>query len=128
MISEGNTIRADVGVLSKLRQLQANRNVARKSISLPRALGLVLLLPVILTVTGAILAQKVIGVISPISTFGGPSQSSPIALSRDETFLVNVNPDADTVSIFSSNPNARYGGSPTKVAEVPVGHRPSSVA
>ena len=80
-----------------------------------------LLLPVILT-TGAVLAQKQLGVAVKASTLAGPSQSSPIALSKDEEFLVNVNPDVDSVTIFRMKPNK------TKVAEVPVGHRPSSVA
>ena len=51
-----------------------------------------------------------------------PSRSSPIALSRDQTFLVNVNPEADTVTVFDAV------GNPTKVAEVAVGGDPESVA
>src|SRR5262249_2444278 len=52
----------------------------------------------------------------------GPSQSSLIALGRDEQFLVNVNPDSDTITIFRTLPHK------TKEKEVEVGHNPSSVA
>ncbi|HEV3255963.1 MAG TPA: beta-propeller fold lactonase family protein, partial [Gemmataceae bacterium] len=56
-------------------------------------------------------------------TSQGPSQSSPIAVSRDNLFLVNTNPDANSVSIFLLNQP-----SPAKVAEVAVGTEPASVA
>ena len=35
----------------------------------------------------------------------GPSQSTPIALSIDEEFLVNVNSDVDTITIFRALPH-----------------------
>jgi YVTN family beta-propeller protein len=50
-----------------------------------------------------------------------PSQSSPIALSGDDVFLVNVNPDVNTVTIFLS-------GGPNRIGEVSVGSDPVSVA
>ena len=50
-----------------------------------------------------------------------PSQSSPIALSGDDVFLVNVNPEVNTVTIFLS-------GGPNRIGEVPVGKDPVSVA
>ena len=60
---------------------------------------------------GAVLAQ------SP-----GPRQSGPIALSDGGGFLLNVNPDANSVSLFDVS-----GDQLTKAAEIPVGHDPSSV-
>jgi YVTN family beta-propeller protein len=53
----------------------------------------------------------------------GPSQSSPIALSSNDRMLVNVNPDADTITLFNVT-----GNSMSKVAEIPVGGEPTSVA
>ena len=50
-----------------------------------------------------------------------PSQSSPIALSGDDVFLVNVNPEVNTVTIFLS-------GGPNRIGEVTVGKDPVSVA
>ena len=53
---------------------------------------------------------------------GVPStQSSPIALSVTGDYLVNVNPDAGTISVF-------LPGTMSKVAEVTVGSDPESVA
>jgi DNA-binding beta-propeller fold protein YncE len=51
-----------------------------------------------------------------------PSQSSTIAISNDERYLANVNPDVGTVSIFRMLPNK------TKFAEVLVGREPVSLA
>src|SRR4051812_2188415 len=53
----------------------------------------------------------------------GPTQSSPIALSADDAVLVCVNQDQDTISIFDA-----LKGVPVKVAEVPVGREPRSIA
>lgn len=53
----------------------------------------------------------------------GPRQSSPIALSEDDQFLVNVNPDANSISLFHVAADAL-----TKLAEILVGRDPSSVA
>src|SRR5205085_98351 len=50
-------------------------------------------------------------------------QSSPIALSADNKRLVNVNPDASSVSIFDVTVSP-----PAKLAEVAVGTDPVSVA
>src|SRR5947209_6567600 len=49
------------------------------------------------------------------------TQSSPIALSA--TRLINVNPDANTVSLFNITVNP-----PAKLAEIAVGTEPVSVA
>src|SRR5262245_5380336 len=53
----------------------------------------------------------------------GPRQSSPIAISADDSLLVNVNPDANSLSVYSVQ-----GDSLTKIQEIPVGRDPSSVA
>jgi YVTN family beta-propeller protein len=53
----------------------------------------------------------------------GPRQSSPIALSGDNTRLVNINPNGNSVSVFDVS-----GANPVKLAEIPVGTDPSSVA
>lgn len=53
----------------------------------------------------------------------GPRQSSPIALSADGKFLVNVNPEGNTLTIFNA-----LGPKLLKVREVDVGRDPSSVA
>src|SRR5262245_41186113 len=54
----------------------------------------------------------------------GPLQSSPIALSNNGKRLLNVNPAADTVTLFKVKAN----GSLQKIAEIPVGDEPNSVA
>src|SRR5438093_1243060 len=53
----------------------------------------------------------------------GPRQSSTIALTSDDRLLVNVNPDANTVSVFDVT-----GATPIKLDEIKVGRGPSSVA
>ncbi|MFN8060553.1 MAG: hypothetical protein U0Q12_15465 [Vicinamibacterales bacterium] len=53
----------------------------------------------------------------------GPQQSSPIALNSGNSRLVNVNPDANSVSIFAVS-----NGIPSKLIEIDVGHDPASVA
>ena len=50
-------------------------------------------------------------------------QSSPIAITANNTLLVNVNPTANTVSLFNILVNP-----PVKLAEIPVGTEPVSVA
>src|SRR5262249_5060911 len=85
-----------------------------------RAPALMLLLALI--VTGGVLAQKRNGIGAQYSAVVGPTQSSPIALSSDEEFLVNVNPDVDTITIFRALPHK------TKVDEIKVGDEPNSVA
>ncbi len=109
-MSIGRTNRADNAVRS-------NRKQQRASIS-PRAVAFVVV-PIVLALTSAVVAQRSSGVAAQLQ---GPSQSSPIALSQDEQFLVNVNPDADSITIFQGVDHK------TKAAEVPVGHRPVSVA
>lgn len=51
-----------------------------------------------------------------------PSRSSPIALSQSQVFLVNVNPESDSITVFDAQAD------PTKLAEVAVGGDPESVA
>jgi len=70
------------------------------------------------TVLGLLTASDTIAV-----TASGPRQSSPIALSSNDHVLVNVNPDANTVSVFDVTGNA-----PLKIAEITVGVEPNSVA
>src|SRR2546423_978751 len=67
------------------------------------SLGLLSLILVFI-ISGAVLAEKGGGVSAKKSTLTGPSQSSPIALSSDEEFLVNVNPDANSITIFRALP------------------------
>src|SRR5262245_597799 len=60
---------------------------------------------------------------NPPVTAGGPLQSSPIALAPDNTTLLNVNPEANTVTVFDVSTDT-----PVKQAELAVGKDPSSVA
>ncbi|PWT94311.1 MAG: hypothetical protein C5B55_02930 [Blastocatellia bacterium] len=60
---------------------------------------------------------------APPPTAHGPRQSSPIALSGDDRTLLNVNPEANTVSVFDVS-----GSSLTKLTEIKVGRDPESVA
>lgn len=53
----------------------------------------------------------------------GPRQSSPIALAPNDHTLINVNPEANSVTIFDVTTDT-----PNKIGEVPVGQDPSSVA
>jgi YVTN family beta-propeller protein len=53
----------------------------------------------------------------------GPRQSSAIALTRDNRLLVNVNPAANSVSVFDVS-----GAAAVKLAEITVGSDPQSVA
>lgn len=57
------------------------------------------------------------------STATGPCQSTPITLTPDGQRLLNVNSDADTVTIFDVTTNT-----PVKLSEIPVGMDPRSVA
>ena len=52
-----------------------------------------------------------------------PTQSSPIALSADDTLLASVNPDAGSVTLFKIG-----AAGPAKLKEIPTGGDPSSVA
>jgi len=54
---------------------------------------------------------------------GGPYSSQPLALSWDDSQLAVVNPDANTVSIFSVAADVN-----NRVAEVAVGKEPSGVS
>src|SRR5215467_13380125 len=70
------------------------------------------------TILGLVTASNTIAV-----TSSGPRQSSPIALSSNDRILVNVNPDGNSISVFDATNNT-----PLKIAEIPVGVDPSSVA
>ena len=52
-----------------------------------------------------------------------PTQSSPIAIVHNGQFVVNVNPDADTITVVRPTPNKLI-----KIAEIGVGREPVSVA
>ena len=52
-----------------------------------------------------------------------PTHSSPIVLDRTEEFVWAVNPDNDSVSVVDVRDDTN-----AKVAEIPVGHEPQSVA
>jgi YVTN family beta-propeller protein len=52
-----------------------------------------------------------------------PINSSPLALDGEDRFLWVCNPDNDTVSVIDV-----AGGANTKVAEIPVGEEPQSIA
>src|SRR5262245_5991193 len=130
MHNESSTNPGDIPVRSKFKLPRAAKRAARprRPISLSRALALVLLLPVILTLTGPDLGPKIKSVAAAVSIPAVPTQSSPIALAQNQQFLVNVNPDSDTLTVFVPN-NGRNGGNlPVKLAEIPVGDRPTSVA
>src|SRR5258706_8712433 len=58
-----------------------------------------------------------------IRTPGVAQSSGPLARSADDTLLVAVNSEADSISVFSNN-----AGNITRTAEIPVGHDPQSVA
>src|SRR5262245_60117595 len=52
----------------------------------------------------------------------GPQQSSPIVVTANGQRLLNVNPEANSVSVYDVT------GAPNKVLEAPVGRDPSSLA
>src|SRR5262249_46614150 len=54
--------------------------------------------------------------------FGPTRQSSPVALSDDDRTLVNVNPEANTVTVFEVSP---FDTTINKLAEIPVGNDPA---
>lgn len=56
-------------------------------------------------------------------TAGKPASSSPIAFSPDEQQLWMANPDSDSVTLFDIT-----SANPTKIAEIPVGKLPRTIA
>src|SRR5262245_37968335 len=52
-----------------------------------------------------------------------PTQSSPIAIAHNGQFVVNVNPDANTITVVRPTPGQLH-----KIAEIAVGREPSSIA
>src|SRR5690242_3646168 len=83
------------------------------------------------TVAGIASALCLFGMIliaaSPFCLASGPGavpcQSGPVALSRDGRHLVNVNPQANTLTVFNVVGSALFN-----VGQIPVGGDPSSVA
>ncbi|MEO8134141.1 MAG: cytochrome D1 domain-containing protein, partial [Betaproteobacteria bacterium] len=78
-----------------------------------------------LTVAAAVLTQAGYGTSlkAALVTSVGPRQSSPVAISANNQRLINVNPESNSVSVFDVTADT-----PVKLAEVPVGVDPSSVA
>jgi len=84
-----------------------------------------------LPLVGTVCLVMVLGEFKPTTSFAsskvptslGPRQSSPIALTDDDRFLVNVNPDANTITVFDVSSDQ-----PEKLDEIEVGRDPSSVA
>ena len=60
---------------------------------------------------------------APSATAIGPRQSAPIAITSDDSTLVNVNPEANTISVFDTSSSTLV-----KLGEVKVGRDPESVA
>ncbi len=58
-----------------------------------------------------------------VAALGGPRQSSPIGLTGDDRFLLNCDSENNSVSIFDVTT-----ATITKLADVPVGRDPSSIA
>jgi YVTN family beta-propeller protein len=58
-----------------------------------------------------------------VKRFTGPTSSQPLALTANDAFLVVANEDNNSVTFFEVT-----GGATKKLAEVPVGVEPSSVA
>ena len=78
-----------------------------------------------LTVSAAVLTQRAAddrGKATSV-TSTGPRQSSPVALSENNQTLINVNPESNSVSVFTVSTDT-----PFKRAEISVGIDPSSVA
>jgi YVTN family beta-propeller protein len=73
----------------------------------------------------ALLCAIVVGVpgVAVAQSSVGPRQSSPIALTSDDRFVVNVNPDANSITAFEVHPHRLV-----EVGEIPVGGDPSSIA
>jgi len=61
--------------------------------------------------------------LKPPAYTSGLLQSSPIALTDDGQYLVNVNPDTDSISVFNANAYNLH-----KISEIGVGREPVSVA
>jgi YVTN family beta-propeller protein len=95
-----------------------------------RAFPLVLIL-LVLVGTAALDSLKNQGGLSAGSILGAkpgfdpptPTQSSPIAIARNGQFVVNVNPDANTITVLRPTPHNLH-----KIAEIGVGREPISIA
>ena len=92
--------------------------------------SLVLTFIAVLVLTNSLLITQPIravtmnlGAEQPAATASGPRQSSPIALSSNDQWLVNVNPDSNSISLFDVTTDT-----PGKLAEIPVGREPRSVS
>ena len=72
----------------------------------------------------AVVVASVLVILAAPAALAGPHQSSPIAISPDQTFLVTVNPEVDTITVLKKLDKAK----PSRAAEIHVGHDPVSVA
>src|SRR5438094_56416 len=95
-----------------------------------RASSVILAIFLALVGTGVVNSLKNLGIFStgslaaaPPPGLPSPTQSSPIAIAHNGQFVVNVNPDGDTITVLRPTPNKLL-----KVAEIGVGHEPTSVA
>jgi DNA-binding beta-propeller fold protein YncE len=79
--------------------------------------------PLVIAVTAVVLA--LLGAMGPVSA--APSRSTTIALTSDETRVVVVNREANSVSIICVK-NANGQDVAVKIAEIGVGEEPSCVA
>lgn len=81
-------------------------------------------LPLALALASAALASP----IAHAADVPVPSRSTTIAISPDQTRLVNLNHDTDSVTVFQINPAAPGQNALTKLAEIGVGDEPQCVA
>src|SRR5437867_1975930 len=75
-----------------------------------------------LTIPGLFSAGSVLRAAPPAGV-PSPTQSSPIAIANNGQFVVNVNPDANTITVLRPTPSKLL-----KIAEIAVGREPTSVA
>lgn len=63
-----------------------------------------------------------------ISYAAGPSRSTNIAITHDDTRLLNINQDTNSVTVFQINAAGAGANALKKLAEIPVGYEPHCVA
>src|SRR5262245_60087823 len=94
-----------------------------------RASSLMLAIFLALVGTGVVNSFKTPGfltgflVAAPPPGLPNPTQSSPIAIAHNGQFVVNVNPDANSITVLRPTPNKLL-----KIAEIEVGREPTSIA
>jgi YVTN family beta-propeller protein len=89
---------------------------------LPACLG-----PAALLIAVAVVLTVSLGMMAPKKADAAPTRSTTIALTSDETRLVVVNREANSVSIIRVK-NANGNDVSDKIAEIPVGEEPRCVA